>query len=123
MIEIALFPIPDAVSFPGTAFPLHVFEPRYRMMIQHCLDHQMLLGICHTKKLLTPAKTDQTVEKALQSNQARYKPFEVFSAGECELLKTLEDGRMYLNIHMQSRYKSIKEVQAIPFLVYECDIY
>ena len=31
--EVALFPIPDLVAFPGTVIPLHVFEPRYRKMV------------------------------------------------------------------------------------------
>ena len=32
MTDIALFPIPNCVAFPGTVFPLHVFEPRYRSL-------------------------------------------------------------------------------------------
>ena len=30
--ELALFPLPGVVFFPGTLLPLHVFEPRYRQM-------------------------------------------------------------------------------------------
>lgn len=30
--ELALFPLPGVVFFPGTLLPLHVFEPRYRRM-------------------------------------------------------------------------------------------
>ena len=35
--EVALFPIPDLVAFPGTVIPLHVFEPRYRKMVHDCV--------------------------------------------------------------------------------------
>ena len=31
---IPLFPLPNAVLFPGVPLPLHVFEPRYREMVQ-----------------------------------------------------------------------------------------
>jgi Lon protease-like protein len=123
MTEIALFPIPDCVTFPGTSFPLHVFEPRYRAMIKHCLDNDMLLGVCHTQKIVSPAKQDQSIDEALQTNQATYKPYNIFSAGKCELLKTLEDGRMYLKVNMESRYKAIKEIQTLPFTVFKCEPY
>jgi len=34
---LPLFPLP-VVLFPGTARPLHIFEPRYRRMLTDCLD-------------------------------------------------------------------------------------
>ena len=33
-----LFPLPNLVLFPHVVQPLHVFEPRYRQMIEDCLD-------------------------------------------------------------------------------------
>ncbi len=33
-----MFPLPGAFLFPGQVMPLHVFEPRYRQMIEDCLD-------------------------------------------------------------------------------------
>ncbi len=35
--ELPIFPLPEVVFFPGVRLPLHVFEPRYRAMIQDCL--------------------------------------------------------------------------------------
>ena len=29
LARLAIFPLPDAILFPGTVVPLHVFEPRY----------------------------------------------------------------------------------------------
>jgi ATP-dependent Lon protease len=34
---IPIFPLPQVVLFPEAILPLHVFEPRYRAMVQHCL--------------------------------------------------------------------------------------
>jgi Lon protease-like protein len=34
---IPIFPLPQVVLFPEAVLPLHVFEPRYRAMLQHCL--------------------------------------------------------------------------------------
>lgn len=35
----------DLVLFPGMPLPLHIFEPRYRLMIQRCLDADGVFGV------------------------------------------------------------------------------
>lgn len=35
--EIPVFPLPQVVLFPHAELPLHIFEPRYRMMLEDCL--------------------------------------------------------------------------------------
>ncbi|MEO6908807.1 MAG: LON peptidase substrate-binding domain-containing protein [Abditibacteriaceae bacterium] len=35
----------DMVLFPGMPLPLHIFEPRYRLMIQRCLDADGIFGV------------------------------------------------------------------------------
>ncbi len=42
---LPIFPLPDMVFFPGVRLPLHVFEPRYRVMIQECLATHGALAI------------------------------------------------------------------------------
>jgi Lon protease-like protein len=42
--ELPMFPL-GTVLFPGTALPLHVFEPRYRAMTGYCLEHEGRMGI------------------------------------------------------------------------------
>ncbi len=37
LAEMPIFPLPRVVFFPDTLLPLHVFEPRYRAMLAHCL--------------------------------------------------------------------------------------
>lgn len=34
---LPIFPLPNAVFFPSTQLPLHVFERRYRRMVEDCL--------------------------------------------------------------------------------------
>jgi Lon protease-like protein len=38
LAALPVFPLPNVVLFPGTSMALHLFEPRYRAMMQHCLD-------------------------------------------------------------------------------------
>ena len=37
--ELPVFPLPRVVFFPGSRVPLYLFEPRYRAMAQHCVEH------------------------------------------------------------------------------------
>ena len=42
--ELPLFPL-DVVLFPGMPLPLHIFEPRYRLMIGRCLESATDFGV------------------------------------------------------------------------------
>lgn len=35
--SIPIFPLPEVVLYPDAVLPLHVFEPRYRVMLRDCL--------------------------------------------------------------------------------------
>lgn len=43
--EIALFPLPNVVLFPGVDLPLHIFEPRYREMVADAMAGDRLIGL------------------------------------------------------------------------------
>jgi Lon protease-like protein len=123
MIEVALFPIPDSVNFPGVPMPLHVFEPRYRKMVKYCIDHKVMMGVCHTEKVVHAKTGDQTQEEILNSNQSTYKPCAVFSAGTVELLKEMDDGRMAIMVNFKTRLKLQQERQTLPFSIWACEPY
>lgn len=120
LIDVALFPIPGMVAFPGTTVPLHVFEPRYRQMVTDAVEHDRMIAVCHTKKEIRSAKDGQTMQDALNNNQATYQPFEVFSAGTCEIIDTTADGRVYIHISMSKRLQLVREVQTIPYRIVAC---
>src|SRR3977135_2202448 len=42
--RIPLFPL-SMLLFPGQAVPLHIFEPRYRLMTRQCIDTRSPFGI------------------------------------------------------------------------------
>lgn len=44
--RVALFPLPNAVLFPSTILPLHIFEPRYRTMTREAIEQQLPIVIC-----------------------------------------------------------------------------
>jgi ATP-dependent Lon protease len=43
--ELPLFPLPDVVLFPSDVLPLHIFESRYRMMLQSVLETDRRFGV------------------------------------------------------------------------------
>ena len=42
---LPLFPLPSVVLFPGVFLPLHIFEPRYREMVEDALATDRLIGM------------------------------------------------------------------------------
>lgn len=62
--RIPLFPL-DVVLLPGTALPLHIFEPRYKKMIRLCLNEHLEFGIIYAtgKGVATVGCTAEIVQK------------------------------------------------------------
>jgi len=120
-LEVALFPIPNMVAFPGSKLPLHVFEPRYRAMITDCVRDQRMLAISHTRKQISTNKPRQDLLETLSKNQASYEAFDIFSAGDCELIETTEDGRMYVEVKMRRRLRLVGKKQEIPYQIVICE--
>ncbi|MEO0812671.1 MAG: LON peptidase substrate-binding domain-containing protein [Myxococcota bacterium] len=43
--RLPTFPLPTTVLFPGTVLPLHIFEPRYRQMVEDALEEDGLMAV------------------------------------------------------------------------------
>ena len=44
-MDIPLFPLPNLVLFPQVAVPLHIFEERYKLMINRCIENEEVFGL------------------------------------------------------------------------------
>jgi ATP-dependent Lon protease len=45
--NLPVFPLADIVLFPGIVLPLHVFEPRYQLLLRDCLaSHKVMAVAC-----------------------------------------------------------------------------
>lgn len=58
---LPLFPLHQAVLFPGMLLPLHVFEPRYRTLVRDALARHHTLAVAH---LLDP-REDKEAQPAI----------------------------------------------------------
>lgn len=95
---IPLFPLPEVVLFPGGWLPLHIFEPRYREMINDVMSKDSRFGVV----MVDPT----TGEPAKHGCSA--------VIVNC---KRLQDGRMNVMTVGQQRFRVINELQEKPYIV------
>jgi len=90
---IPLFPLPNAVLLPRAVLPLHIFEPRYRIMTQDALAGDGLIAMA----LLKPG-----YEARYHASDAEIHP--VVCVGAILREERLPDGRY--NILLQGRMRA-----------------
>ena len=106
-IELPLFPL-DVVLFPGEELPLHIFEPRYRLMINECYERKSPFGIV----LVRP-----------DSEHLKEEPYSVGTMAEIEVLDRLEDGRMNLIARGLQRFHILDQHRQKPYLSGIVEVY
>jgi Lon protease-like protein len=47
--HLPVMPLPGAVLFPHALLPLYIFEPRYRYMLEHALEHHRMFCVALIK--------------------------------------------------------------------------
>jgi Lon protease-like protein len=47
--EVPIMVLPNAVLFPHSLLPLHIFETRYRQMLSHCLTGERMFSVAQAK--------------------------------------------------------------------------
>lgn len=88
MIEIGLFPLP-LVLFPTERIPLHIFEPRYRELIDECVSTGAEFGLALA-----------TGDGAVHEIGTRAKVVDV--------LEVLDDGRMNIVVEGRERFRLLE---------------
>ncbi|RZA05332.1 MAG: ATP-dependent protease [Proteobacteria bacterium] len=117
-MEIAIFPIPNCVTFPGQTVSLHVFEPRYREMVEDCIAQGRPLAVCGVKRLLEkPKEKKVTLETALTTNLSTFEPVPVVSYGTVDVIEKLADGRLLVEVQMEKRAKIESFTEVEPYYI------
>lgn len=99
-IELPLFPL-NVVLFPGENLPLHIFEPRYRLMINECYQEEKPFGIV----LMRP-----------ESEHLKEEPYPIGTMAEIVALDRMEDGRMNLIARGLQRFRILRQHREKPYL-------
>lgn len=83
-VVLPLFPL-RLVLFPGQVLPLHVFEPRYRVMVNQCVEEQLPFGVVLMR--------DDTPDWR-EFNGAVALPYEIGTTAHVRRVERLADGRL-----------------------------
>lgn len=99
---LALFPL-NKVLFPGTVLPLHIFEQRYRQMINRCIQLKQSFGVVLIRE---GVEVDGPAE-----------PYDIGTTADIQNVLRFPDGRMLLAAQGNQRFRIIEIVQREPYLV------
>ena len=103
---IPIFPLPEVILFPGTFLPLHVFEPRYRSMIEYCSESDNEIAIA---PIIMNQPKDVSSEQPLIEK--------VFGWGKIINKDYLPDGRSNIIIEGKGLLELIDYKSTDPFLI------
>jgi hypothetical protein len=94
---LPIFPLPNVVLFPNVFLPLHIFEPRYRQMVNDSLAGDRLIGMV----LLQPG-----YEAEYERSPGVY---DVGCAGLITHVERLSDGRFNLVLRGLEKFRIVGE--------------
>ena len=100
-MEISLFPLPNLVLFPNVVVPLHLFEDRYKVMINACIDNGEVFGL-----VLLRAGAEEESEDTIHRVGVTARVVEV---------ERIEEGRMNILTEGESRFRIFRFTQQKPY--------
>ncbi len=89
LADLPIFPLPDAVLFPLAQLELHIFEPRYRAMLDACLAGDRCIAVA---QILPGQRADGSPNVAL-----------IAGVGSIEAHQRLPDGRSHIVLQGRAR--------------------
>ncbi|AOY83779.1 LON peptidase substrate-binding domain-containing protein [Moorena producens JHB] len=96
--ELPIFPLPEVVLFPGRPLPLHIFEFRYRIMMNTILESDRRFGV-------------------LMWDPVKHEPATVGCCAEIIHFQRLPDDRMKIVTLGQQRFRLLEYVREKPYRV------
>jgi Lon protease-like protein len=101
---LPVFPLTGVLVFPGMILPLHIFEPRYRNMVEDALAADAVFGMIQP---LVPGHDNRPPPGAEKESPDLYT---VGCAGYIERWEKLADGRYVLELRGIRRFRSESEL-------------
>ena len=102
MSDIPLFPL-NVVLMPGAPLPLHIFEERYKQMVNECLEQESEFGMVFA---------DESGTREVGC-----------TARIVELVERYEDGRMLILVEGSRRFRLNNVLTGKPYYVGEIDFF
>jgi uncharacterized protein len=119
-IRLAMFPL-GSVLFPGFGLPLHVFEPRYRLMVEHLLEpviatrsHELELADLHVNPAEPICFGVTLIERGSEVGGGE-KRFNVGTTAQIIEAGQTEDGRWALQTAGTQRFHVLEWLPDAPY--------
>jgi Lon protease-like protein len=101
---LPVFPLTGVLLLPGTVLPLHVFEPRYRAMVEDTLRAERVFGMIQP---FTPQQDNRPLPGADSQTPDLY---QVGCAGYIDKWEKLPEGRFFVELKGVNRFRFEKEI-------------
>lgn len=103
---LPVFPLTGVMLLPGTVLPLHIFEPRYRALVEDALEIDKIFG------MIQPF-APQNDNRGPQPGGASSAPdlYKVGCAGYIEKWEKLPDGRFFIQLKGVNRFRFGEELE------------
>ena len=108
-MEIPIFPLSNLVLFPNIVVPLHIFEERYKMMINTCIEHDEAFGL-----VLLRSGAEEENEGTIHRVGVTVRIVQV---------ERLDDGRMNILVEGESRFRIHRFTQQTPYWKASIDLF
>ncbi len=105
--RLRLFPL-NSVLFPGAVLNLHIFEPRYKQMINECLEAGEGFGVA-------------LIAEGGEAGDPNVLPHDVGSIAEIVDVQPLPFGRYFISTVGGNRFRIREVVSREPYLIAEVD--
>jgi Lon protease-like protein len=105
---LPVFPLTGVMMLPGTVLPLHIFEPRYRAMVEDALESDKIFG------MIQPFAPEDD-NRGPQPDAAAQAPdlYKVGCAGYIEKFERFPDGRFFVQLKGVNRFRFERELELV----------
>ena len=102
---LAVFPLTGVMLLPGTVLPLHIFEPRYRAMVEDALEANKIFGMIQPY-----VPQDDNRGPGAGGENLAPDLYKVGCAGYIDKWEKLPDGRFFVELKGINRFRLTEEL-------------
>lgn len=99
--SLPLFPLKH-VAFPDMVFPLHIFEPKYRLMIRRCMAGSKCFGLVNVRRNMS---------------ETSWIPYDIGCLVSISSIQTLIDGRSFVQCKGTRRFRVLEKWEQDGYLM------
>ncbi len=111
-LRVPIFPLAGALLFPRAQLPLHIFEPRYRVMVRDALASDRMIAMVQPRLVPAYAAAAAGAPAMPDDPNAEWEPHDLFGIGCIGRIagsEELEDGRFNIVLVGLGRFRIARE--------------